>query len=186
MAKRTAKKKSAKKKTKTTRRGGNTRTLKPSRPGDPPRNVSGKAKTDFHPTKKQREQIIRGLGIGLQPEELRKLTINPHTKNPLAKETFYRHFRRELDEGRALTTQLVGESLLRRALDLKHPQGATCAIFYMKCRAGWREAREDQVMRLEGGVLVAPAALSAADWVASQEQQNEKRLQERQEQEARE
>ncbi len=105
----------------------------------------------FEPTDAERE-IVRGLaayGAGLAairfelfvardklaPERLK----GPGADRPLSEKTLARVFRPELERGLESANARVGESLFKRAINLKHPQGAICAMFWMKTRAGWIE-----------------------------------------------
>lgn len=52
--------------------------------------------------------------------------------------TLRKHFRIELDTAEAEANAKVAETLFRRATG-EGPQSVTAAIFWLKCRAGWRE-----------------------------------------------
>ena len=120
----------------------------------------------FQPTEEQRRNVELLVGLGLRREEIRLLVRHPKTDEPIGARTLDRHFKNELDRGVAITHAKVAESLVRRAIDLQHPQGATCAIFYAKCRMGWKE-RVTIDVDVKSGVLVAPAQLSPEEWIAA-------------------
>jgi len=52
--------------------------------------------------------------------------------------TLRKHFRIELDTAEAEANAKVAECLFRKATG-EGPQSVTAAIFWLKCRAGWRE-----------------------------------------------
>ncbi len=70
--------------------------------------------------------------------------INPETGRPISPVTLRAHFRAELDSGHAVATAAVAQSLYKNATTATaaFPGGVPVAqIFWMKTRAGWREAR---------------------------------------------
>jgi hypothetical protein len=52
-----------------------------------------------------------------------------------------RHYRSELDVGHAVATLKVAKALYRAATS-DGPQAVTAAIFWLKCRAQWREGAD--------------------------------------------
>lgn len=119
----------------------------------------------FQPTAEQRRNVEVLAGLGLTQDEICLLVVNPTTGRPVTRDTLERYFRTELETGAPKAHAKVAESLYKRAVDLSHPQGATCAIFFAKCRMGWRE-RVSVDVEVRSGVLVAPARVSAEDWIA--------------------
>ena len=57
----------------------------------------------------------------------------------LSEPTLRKHYRHELDHGGILATAKVAQSLFKKAIG-DGPQSAACAMFWLKTRAGWREA----------------------------------------------
>jgi hypothetical protein len=55
------------------------------------------------------------------------------------RKTLRKHFRRELDTGHIIANTAVARSLFEMATRHKVP---AAAIFWMKARAGWKEARD--------------------------------------------
>lgn len=55
-------------------------------------------------------------------------------------ETLLKHYRIELDRGLQRANARVAESLFNRATNAADKSGVTAAIFWLKCRANWREA----------------------------------------------
>lgn len=58
---------------------------------------------------------------------------------PISLKLLRRAYRTELDTGLDRANGRVAEGLYKRAIDLKHPQGAISAMFWMKTRGGWSE-----------------------------------------------
>jgi hypothetical protein len=127
----------------------------------------------FEPTDDQRKQVELLVGLGLTYVEIATVIINPRTNRGISTTTLQQRFEKELAEGQAKVKARVVGSLVQRAVDHSHPQGATCAIFLAKTRYGYKET---QVVEHENaGVLVAPAAVTPEEWIAAQEEANEGR-----------
>lgn len=126
----------------------------------------------YVPTKEQKHTVAQAAAFGMPQDRIVKLIMNPKTGKPFARSKFQLIFEPELRAGKELTIMRVARSLVDRALDLNHPQGATCAIFYLKCQAGWRQ--EDKVVHEhEGtGVLVVPSTMTPEEWVSKQGKKN--------------
>ena len=163
MAKKVAKRKTARK---ATRKKAAVRKKAPAVAAVSPAKKKLKSKggrPPFKPTDEQRRNVAMMVAIGLR-RELCLLVVNPHTKKPISVDTLARHFPHELESGVANAKAQVGSSIVRRALDLNHPQGATCAIFFAKTRMGWKEHNVVEV-ESKSGVLVAPGAMAVDDWI---------------------
>lgn len=65
--------------------------------------------------------------------------------------TLRKHYRDELDTGHVIANVKVAESLFRKATG-DHRQSVTAAIFWLKARAGWKDARIEAPA--EDGTLV--------------------------------
>lgn len=118
----------------------------------------------FRPTDEDRKRV-EFLAAVLPQESIARIVIHPKSGKPIDLKTLRRHFREELDRGKDAIDAKVAQGLVQRALDLSHPQGAACAIFYAKTRMGWSETTRVEVDG-KAGVLVAPGVLSAEDWLA--------------------
>lgn len=138
------------------------------------RKARGVGRPRFKPTDEQRQNVEAMVGFGLTFREIASLIRNPETHEGISVNTLQRHFRSELDGGLAKTRAKVANSLVKKAISENHPQAATCAIFYLKCKAGWRQ--EDKIVHeIEGGtgVLIAPAALTPEEWIRQAQERNE-------------
>lgn len=83
----------------------------------------------------QRRRLVEALGAnGVRQETIaRVLGIDP--------KTLRKHYRNELDLGAVRATCAVAEALLRHATG-DGPGALAAAIFWLKCRAGWRAGDE--------------------------------------------
>ena len=126
----------------------------------------GPGRYPFKPTDEQRVQVKILVGMGLTYDELSHVILNPKTGKGISTRTLQKHFQEELGAGTAFVKSRVVQSLLRKAISDNHPQSATCSIFYLKCKGGWRQ--EDKLIhevQSATGVLIAPAGISPEDWI---------------------
>tara|TARA_R110000822_G_scaffold120633_1_gene254125 strand:- start:20332 stop:20883 length:552 start_codon:yes stop_codon:yes gene_type:complete len=165
-----AKKKAAKKKAtrKTTRRPVANKPKKKASakaaPAISPANKKrGRGRPPFEPTEEQRKHVETLAGFGLKHDEIRHLVENPTTGRAIDEETLRRHFADELARGGPRAAAQVAQSLFRKAIGDGN-QAVTAAIWYSKCRMGWKE-RVAVDVDVKSGVLVTPAGLSPADWI---------------------
>lgn len=59
----------------------------------------------------------------------------------ISEPTLRKYYAAELEQGQIKANVQVAQSLFRRALS-DAPNAVTAAIFWLKCRAGWREESE--------------------------------------------
>ena len=118
----------------------------------------------YEPTERERRQIRSMSGLGLTQLDMCQLIVNPETGRPIDGKTLRAHFKEDLAKGRAATKVRVGRSLVQRAVDLSHPQGATCAIWYSKTQMGWKETVDVNVDS-RTGVLVVRSNVTPSDWI---------------------
>lgn len=101
------------------------------------------------PTDESRERVKMMSAVGVRQEDLANVMgISPTT---LAK-----HYRSELDTGYVVANAKVAETLFRKATG-NGPQSVTAAIFWLKCRAGWKDTT---VIEHAGGLTLDADALS--------------------------
>jgi hypothetical protein len=97
----------------------------------------------FQPSEQQRREVLALAGYGIAQHEIAgMMDIDP--------KTLRRAFRAELDTGAARANAAVAESLFYMATKGRVP---AAAIFWLKCRAGWKEARPDDTNASNGGVV---------------------------------
>ena len=87
----------------------------------------------FNPTAEQYRMVKSLAAYGLRQSEIAAMLELRSEK------TLRKHFRSELDRGAAEANSQVAQSLYRLATSGK---SAVAAIFWLKCRAGWREQKE--------------------------------------------
>lgn len=71
------------------------------------------------------------VAMGMQREVVAKVI-------GITKPTLIKYFREELDTASPKANAAVAAALYNKAISPDHPQAATCAIFWLKCRAGWK------------------------------------------------
>ena len=88
----------------------------------------------FIPTQQQRRTVREAAAYGLPQSAIAAMV------DLRSEKTLRRHFRKELDSGGARANFKVAQSLYRSAVN-----GSVVAMmFWMKCRAGWRERPESE------------------------------------------
>lgn len=91
------------------------------KPGRPP----------YDPTDKDRAQVKAMAAMGIPDYEIAKVL---QVSGP----TMRKYFSHELEVGHIEANAKVAQSLFKQATDATKPN-VTAAIFWLKCRAGWRE-----------------------------------------------
>ena len=92
-------------------------------------------KPHYKPTPEQRAQVESLAAYGTPQETIASvLKIDP--------KTLRKHFRDELDNAAPKANAAVAQSLYKKATG-DGPQAVTAAIFWAKCRMGWKEPAQD-------------------------------------------
>jgi hypothetical protein len=120
----------------------------------------------FEPTAVQRKTVAMMVAAGITQEEITKVVVNPETGKPIDVKTLCVHFEPELRESAGRANSAIAKSLFQKAIG-DGPQAVTAAIFWAKCRMGWKERSVAEV-EVKGGVLIAPSTLSPEQWIAAQ------------------
>lgn len=97
----------------------------------------------FAATNEQRKIVERAAAIGIR-QDMIPLLIAGEGEKPIDKSTLRKYFELELRAGAAKATFNVANNLYSMATGTGR-QAATCAIFWMKTRAGWKEGMDDAV-----------------------------------------
>jgi hypothetical protein len=87
----------------------------------------------FEPDPAQRQLVKSLAALGGRHEEIAAQVGLRSAK------TLRKHFRTELDRGAAEANSQVARAMFRMAVSGDHP---SATIFWLKCRAGWRETNE--------------------------------------------
>ena len=85
------------------------------------------------PTPESRHLVEELSGFGLSHENIGSLIDGGIDRDTLAK-----HYRQELDEGKAKANAAVAKSLFQRAI---HDDNPTSAIWWSKTQMGWKETK---------------------------------------------
>jgi hypothetical protein len=124
------------------------------------------AKARFIPTEGDRQIVKSMVAYGIRQEAICALILRQRGKAPelvpISKRTLQRHFKEELGMGLDRAVLVVADSLFKRAIDVKHPQGAACAMFFLKCRAGWNQNVSVAVTGVDGEAIEMALDLSKA------------------------
>jgi hypothetical protein len=89
-------------------------------------------------------EAMAGYGV---PEAHIARTLSDRGIDP---KTLRRHFRKELDTGATKANAAVAQSLFKMASSGNHP---AASMFWLKCRAGWRETTILEHTGPQGGPL---------------------------------
>ena len=100
----------------------------------------------FSPTPDQRKMVEAMAGYGIREADIAR-TLGDEGIDP---KTLRRYFRKELDTGAIKANVGVAQSLYKLATSGKSP---AAAIFWLKCRAGWKETTTLEHTGPEGGPL---------------------------------
>lgn len=88
-----------------------------------------RGKPPHAPTDTTRAQVKAMAGFGIKQQDIAKVV-------GISKPTLEKYYRAELDTGMIVANSMVAESLYHMATTGKVP---AAAMFWMKCRAGWKE-----------------------------------------------
>lgn len=117
----------------------------------------------FLPTDEQRMQVQTLAGLGMRHDEIALVIFNPTTGKPIDEKTLRKRFPQELKVGPIRANVKVAESLYRMATG-KGQQALAAAIWWSKCRMGWKE-NVSVDLNVNTGVLYAPPELPPDRWV---------------------
>lgn len=106
----------------------------------------------YEPTDEQRKTVRTLVGYGLRHEQICEVVINPRTQLPITEKTLRHHFKKEIREGGITANSLVAQSLFAKATG-NGPSAVTAAIFWLKCRAGWKEVQVHEHTGADGGPI---------------------------------
>lgn len=110
----------------------------------------------YEPTQKDRDQVATMAGMGIPDYDIAKVM-------KLSGPTLRKYFPDELEVGHIKANAAVARSLYKQATDPTKPSVAA-AIFWLKCRAGWREEATEEPGKKEREVLAAQTAEQGSSW----------------------
>lgn len=116
------------------------------------------ARKSHDPTDIQRREVSAYAAVGTPHHSIAKLV-------GLSIKTLLKHYRDELDTGKARANAQVGKTLFQQAIG----GNTTAAIFWMKAQAGWTDRLQiDGQMEVTQFVVRAPEpAKDASEWLKS-------------------
>ncbi len=106
----------------------------------PPVKKRGRGQPQHEPTAEQRNLVRALAGYGA-PQDYIAGEIG------VSKPTLLKHYAEELNSGVAKANSLVVESLFKTAVK----GNVTAQIFWLKCRAGWREREDTNAVTVNAG-----------------------------------
>jgi predicted ATP-grasp superfamily ATP-dependent carboligase len=110
----------------------------------------------YQPTEKDRANVKMLASVGVRDTEIARVV-------GVSAPTLRKYYGDDLDAGHILANAQVARSLYRMATDRDKPSVAA-AIFWLKCRAGWREDGGQPLPPPPGKKeQAAAAAITAAD-----------------------
>lgn len=98
------------------------------------------ARPFFTPTREQQMTVGIMASAKFTHAQICERIINPSTGKQIDEKTLRRYFRAELDQGTELANALVTQALFKKATG-NEPGSVTAAIFWLKCKAGWKETQ---------------------------------------------
>jgi hypothetical protein len=104
----------------------------------------------FAPTKTQRAAVQKMAGFMMPHEEICRAVIDRRTQQPIDAKTLRKHFRDELDNGRAVVKAAICGTLLSRA---KTDASGAVAIFLGKTVLGLKEVNVHEHTGKNGGPI---------------------------------
>lgn len=112
----------------------------------------------WEPTPETRKMVEQLVAFGIPNEQIMNMVIGPSGKPMTSKQTLYRHFRSELENGEAKANAKVAQCLFAQATV---GNNVTAQIFWLKTRARWRETNHLELTGKDGGPIESKAAPEA-------------------------
>lgn len=84
------------------------------------------------PTAQTRRVVENMSAYGIPQEDIANVL-------DIDRKTLAKYYRAELDTATAKANAKVAETLYKQATDPQNPRSATCGIFWLKTRGGWKE-----------------------------------------------
>ena len=96
----------------------------------------------FQPTPEHRKLVEQLSAFGIPQADICDMIINPSSGKRIDEQTLANHFRAEMDTGVTKANARVAGSLFKNATD---ENNVTAQIFWLKCRARWKEPPQTMV-----------------------------------------
>ena len=109
----------------------------------------------YEPTDRDREQVKTMSAMGIPDYDIAKVM-------QMSGPTLRKYFYEELDVGHIQANAQVAQSLFKQATDKDKPN-VSAAIFWLKCRARWRE-NDETVGKKEQADIIAKQKPEGGIW----------------------
>ena len=109
----------------------------------------------YEPTDRDREQVKTMSAMGIPDYDIAKVM-------QMSGPTLRKYFYEELDVGHIQANAQVAQSLFKQATDKDKPN-VSAAIFWLKCRARWRE-NDETVGKKEQADIIAKQKPDGGIW----------------------
>lgn len=104
------------------------------------------AQQRHEPTSQSRKTVLTMTAYGVTQADIsRVLSIDL--------KTLRKYYRDELDTGAIEANAKVAESLYKRATSGTDKSAVTASIFWLKCRAGWKDTSHVEMTGVDGGPI---------------------------------
>lgn len=111
------------------------------------------SRTAWKPTQEQRLAVSIMAACGMPQPSMCAQVINQQTGKPVSEKTLRAKFKQELADGREKANALMAQSLFKKGTGTG-TGAVAAAIFWLKTRAGWREApQQHEISGPNGGPI---------------------------------
>lgn len=118
--------------------------------------MSNMGRKPYEPTEKDRIQVKMLAAMGVPDYDIAKVM-------QLSGPTLRKYFFQELEAGHIEANAQVAQSLYKMATDKEKPN-VSAAIFWLKTRARWSEAKEEDLGKKEIARIAAESAGKNTPW----------------------
>jgi len=114
-------------------------------------------------TPEMRYTVKIGRVMGMTVDSIRKLLINPETGKPISSKLFYKHFKKEAQEGAEDLHNQVLKSLYNTAINGKGKEAITAGIFLAKTKMNFKETSVTEITGKDGSPVTFADLAKNAD-----------------------
>lgn len=115
-----------------------------------------RGRPSYEPDEKTRTQVQMLSAMGIPDFEIAKVV-------GLSGPTLRKYYMAELETGHIRANAQVAQSLYNQATNKEKPNIAA-AIFWLKCRAGWKEDGGEEMGKKEAREVLSKVAEKGTDW----------------------
>lgn len=119
----------------------------------------GAGRSPFKPTQEQRDTVSLLSAFGMRVEDM-LLFVKGANGKPITENTLAKYFKAELAEGKTRANVGVAKTLYQKALEGDN----TCMIFWLKTRAGWKDAPQRIELTGAEGQPIATTDISVQEF----------------------